>query len=408
MPRINLLKFLPVFVEGGTEGQVMNLVDRLDLSKFALRFACFTRAGRFLPFLEARSIPVTPYTIKRFYDPQALKEQWRLANDMRRDRIDIVHSYNFYGNFFAVPAARLARAPVVVASIRSMSAMYTPLQRRMHRYVCRLADCVLTNADAIRQSLIAEGYDAERITVIPNGIDVSSFRSTADGGQRFRREFAFPPDAPIVAVLARLGAIKGIEYFLEAAVGLAQRFPHARFAIVGGGTFVNDGRKTLRDYRRELETMAQRLGLDGRVVFTGARSDVADVLSQVAVSVLPSLSEGLPNAILESMAAGVPVVATRVGGIPEAVEDGTTGVLVPPRDPAALARAIGLVLADPELAGRLGEAGRQRVARHFALERVVRQTEALYVGLLERSRRAGARWPSNPRRHGRRQAAVNG
>ena len=116
----------------------MNLVDRLDLSKFAVRFACFTRVGRFLPFLEARSIPVTPYTIKRFYDPHALKEQWRLANDIRRHRIDIVHSYNFYGNFFAVPAARFARAPVVVASIRSMSAMYTPLQRRAHRYVCRL------------------------------------------------------------------------------------------------------------------------------------------------------------------------------------------------------------------------------------------------------------------------------
>src|SRR5947209_2321142 len=283
----------------------MNLVDRLDLSKFAVHFACFTRAGRFLPFLEARSIPVTPYTIKRFYEPHALKEQWRLANDIRRHRIDIVHSYNFYGNFFAVPAARFARAPVVVASIRSMSAMYTPLQRRAHRYVCRLADCILTNADAIRQSLIAEGYEAEKITVIPNGIDVASFRGTAEGGQRFRREFAFPADAPIVAVVARLGAVKGIEYFLEAAGGLVQRFPHARFAIVGGGTFVNNGRSTPRDYRRLLE--------------------------------------------------------------------------------------------DHDLARRLGQAGRRRVAQHFNLEHSVRQTEALYGRLLERGY-ATARWPSRRRR----------
>jgi len=397
VPRINLLKFLTVFAEGGTEGQVMNLVDRLDLSKFDVRFACFNRTGRFLPFLEARGIPVTPYAIKRFYDLKALRQQARLANDMRRQRIDIVHSYNFYGNVFAVPAARLARTPVVLASIRSMSDFYTPLQRRVHRHVCRLADCVLTNAEAIRQSLIAEGYDAAKIKVIRNGIDVRNLQGTADGGPRFRSSFALPANAPIVAVLARLGAIKGIEYFLEAAVIVARRFPHARFVIVGGGTFVKNGRSEPRDYRRELETMAERLGLASRVVFTGARSDVADVLSQVAVSVLPSLSEGVSNTVLESMAAGVPVVATRVGGIPEAVEDGTSGLLVPPRDPAALAHAIGCVLEDRDLARRLGQAGHERVARHFDLDSVVRQTEALYASLLERGR-APARWPARLRR----------
>ena len=393
MPPINLLKFLPVLAEGGTEGQVMNLVDRLDLSKFDVRFACFNRAGRFLPFLEARGIPVTPYAIKRFYDLRALRQQARLANDIRRHRVDIVHSYNFYGNVFAVPAGRLARMPVVVASIRSMGEMYTPLQRRVHRYVCRLADCVLTNAEAIRQSLVAEGYDAAKIRVIRNGIDVRSLRGTADGGPRFRLAFALPADAPIVAVLARLGTIKGLEYFLEAAVGVAQRFPRARFALVGGGTFIKDGRKEPRDYRRELEAMARRLGLEGRVVFTGVRNDVADVLSQVAVSVLPSLSEGIPNTALESMAAGVPVVATRVGGIPEAVEDGATGLLVAPRDPAALARAIGLVLEDRDLAWRLGQAGRERVIQHFGLDDMVRQTEALYASLLERRRATGSLAP---------------
>src|SRR5436309_14523157 len=258
----------------------MNLVDRLDLSRFAVRFACFNRSGRFLPLLDARAIPVTQYTIKRLYDLRALKEQWRLANEIRRHRVDIVHSYNFYGNVFAVPAARLARTPVVLASIRSMSDFYTPLQRRVHRHVCRLADCVLTNAEAIRQSLVAEGYDAAKIRVIRNGIDVRSLRGTADGGPRFRLAFALPADAPIVAVLARLGTIKGLEYFLEAAVGVAQRFPRARFAPVCGGTFIKDGRMDPRDYRRELEAMARRLGLEGRVVFTGVRNDVADVLSQ--------------------------------------------------------------------------------------------------------------------------------
>src|SRR5437867_4020126 len=137
--------------------------------------------------------------------------------------------------------------------------------------------------------------------------------------------------------------------------------------------------------------MAKRLGLEGRVVFTGVRSDVAGVLSQVAVSVLPSLSEGVSNTVLESMAAGVPVVATRVGGTPEAIEDGETGLLVPPRNSAALAHAIGVLLENRQLATHLGQAGQQRVARDFQLERSVRETEKLYVELLERARERGPR-----------------
>src|SRR5207249_10888365 len=135
-----------------------------------------------------------------------------------------------------------------------------------------------------------------------------------------------------------------------------------------------------------LEAMAKRLGLEGRVVFTGVRSDVADVLSQVAVSVLPSLSEGVSNTVLESMAAGVPVVATRVGGIPEAIEDGETGLLVPPRNSAALAHAIGVLLEDRQLAAHLGQAGQRRMAREFRWDRSCRATETLFFGFLDRSR----------------------
>jgi glycosyltransferase involved in cell wall biosynthesis len=385
--RINLLKFLTIFLEGGTERQVVNLVERLDPARFALRFACFKRLGNFLSSIEALGIPISEHKIKRLYDVRALKELVRLSVEIRRNRVDIVHSYNFYGNVFAIPAARLARAPVVIASIRNMREAEAPLQRRVQRHVCRLADHVLTNAEAIRQSLISEGYDETKITVIRNGIDVSRLKCTRDGGKRFRHELALSPDTPLIAVLARLDPIKGLEYFLEAAAIVATRVPRARFAVIGGGAFVRRGANTFQDYRSELEATAARLGLEGRVAFTGVRNDVPDVLSQVAVSVLPSLSEGLSNTLLESMAAGVPVVATRVGGTPEAVEDGVTGLLVPARNPEALARAIGLLLENRDLAARLGRAGRQRITRHFQLESTVRQTERLYVELLERARR---------------------
>jgi glycosyltransferase involved in cell wall biosynthesis len=389
-PRINLLEFLSVAGVGGTEIQVMNLIERLDRSRFALRFACFKRHGKFLAPVEARGIPITEYPIKRLYSIRALKELRRLSGEIRRHDVDIVHSYNFYGNVFAVPAARLARAPVVVASIRNMGEMRAPLQR-VQRHVCRLADCVLTNADAIRRWLISEGYDEAKITVIRNGIDVSRFRCTPDGGKRFRQEVALSPDTPLVAVLARLDPVKGIEYFLEAAAIVATRVPRARFAVVGESFF--------RAYRNELEAAAVRLGLAGRLVFTGGRTDVPDVLSQVAVSVLPSISEGLSNAVLESMAAGVPVVATRIGGTPEAVEDGETGLLVPPRDAAALACAICLLLEDRELATRLGGAARQRVTEQFGMERMVRETENLYLRLLEDSRN-GRRAARSTKDHG--------
>jgi glycosyltransferase involved in cell wall biosynthesis len=166
--------------------------------------------------------------------------------------------------------------------------------------------------------------------------------------------------------------MKGIQYFLDAAVILAERFPEARFLVVGDG-----------ESRRELEGHAGRLGLGRRVVFTGFRCDVPELLSEAEVCVLPSLSEGLSNALLESMAAGVPVVATRVGGNSEVVEDGLTGLLVPARNPAELAWATGRLLENKNLALSYGQAGMRRVQELFSMERSVRETEHLYERLLE-------------------------
>jgi len=224
---------------------------------------------------------------------------------------------------------------------------------------------------------VEEGYDERKITVIRNGIDPTPFGKKATAG-KLHQELGLPPGAPIVAVLSRLSPIKGLEYFLEAVRTVAAKAPEARFLIVG------QAEPQDAEYRRTLETYADRLGLGRRLVFTGLRLDVPQVLDEVAVSVLPSLSEGLSNVLLESMAAGVPVVATRVGGSPEAVEEGVTGFLVPPRDAAGLAGAISRVLEDRDLAARLGRAGRARVVERFSIQDVIRQTEQLYLTLLRR------------------------
>jgi len=379
--RIRLLQFLAVFAIGGTERHFMNLTAGLDRARFDLHVGCLKRFGEFLPEISARRIPVTDYKISRLYGPHTLRQQLRLAAYLRRNRIDIVCSYNFYANCFAVLAARLARTPVVVASIRDIGAFLTPRQRRVQRMMCRLADVVLVNADAVRQWLIGEGYDRSKLVVIRNGIDLARF----DGARTragVRQEFGMPPEAPVIAMLARVTRLKGVEYFFEAAAAVAARFPDARFLVIGD-VAANPA------YRRELEADIRRRGLEGRVVFTGFRLDVPELLAEVTVSVLPSLSEGLSNAVLESMAGAVPVVGTRVGGMPEAIEDGVTGLLVPPRDSGALAEAITRILDDPQLAARLGQAGRRRVAEHFSLTRMVRETERLFCStLLARTGRA--------------------
>jgi glycosyltransferase involved in cell wall biosynthesis len=344
--------------------------------------ACLKRSGLFLKEIEALRIPIAEYKIHKLYNLNAFRQQLRFARNITRSGINIVHAYNFYANVFAIPAARLAGVPVIVASIRNNGDLCTPMQRRVQKFICRLAECILTNSEAIRQSLIAEGYNPEKITVIRNGIDLSRFGRQPNGSS-LRREFGVPSHAPVVAMLSRFCPLKGIEYFLEAAAIVAGRFSEARFLLVGDRPIQKDG-AIVGDvaYRRELESYAARLGLGRRAFFTGFRLDVPELLSEVTVSVLPSLSEGLSNVLLESMAAGVPIVATRVGGNPEVVEDGVTGLLVPARDPSALAKSICSLLEKPEVAQRFGQSGRQRVQKHFSLERTVKDTEELYVRLM--------------------------
>lgn len=369
--RIKLLQMLTNFHIGGTERQVANLAMGIDSSRFDLHLACLRHSGELLAELEDLRVPRSEFRIGRLYSPKTVWQGIRLAHYVRRNLIQIVHSYGFYPNVFTVPVARLAGASIVVASIRNTVDLLTPMQRWLQKLVCRLADCVLVNADAIRENLIVQGYAPDKIVVIRNGITLGKFRE-ARRGAVIRQELGLPASASLVGVFSRLNRMKGVEYFLDAASVLAGRFPDVWFLVVGDGAI-----------KDELEEQARRLGLGRRIVFTGFRSDVPELLSEAAISVLPSLSEGTSNTLLESMAAGIPVVATRVGGNPEVIEDGVSGLLVPPRDSAALAAAMGRLLEDEDLAHKLGQAGIGRVAELFSIEGSVDQTEHLYQRLVE-------------------------
>lgn len=374
---VRLLKFLAYLAIGGTERQVLNIRQGLDASRFDVHLGCF---GFFDDQLaeDFTGTPIEVYKVRNLYGFGTIKECLRLASYLRRNQIDIVHAYNFYANVFAVPAARLARVPVVLASIRDTGESLTGKQRAVNKMFCRLADRVVVNAEAIKRILVADGYCAERITVIPNGILCPALGSDEDG--LFRQEFGLSADDVLIGVVSRIARGKGLEYLLEAAPDVIARIPKAKFLIIGDNSFNPE-------YREELKRQTLTLGLQDRVIFTGFRLDVPAILSSLALSVLPSLNEGLSNSLLESMAAGVPVVATTVGGNPEVVLDGETGLLVPPRNPSALAEAICRVLRTPGLRNTLGQAGRRRVLNHFSNERMIRNVERLYEELLDANRR---------------------
>lgn len=380
---IRLMKVMTTFAAGGTEGQVANIARHIDRTRFDLQFACLRKWGFHLEEIERKNIQVTEYPVRSFFSPRSFVQQLRFARHLRAQRPDVVHSYNFYSNLFAVPAARLAGVPLVVASIRDQGVYLTPAQKLAQKMACRSADLVLVNAQSIRDWLLDEGYPAEKIRIIRNGIDLSRYQASPGGGASLREELGLPQDAPLVLMLSRLNPQKGVDDFIKAAAMVSLQRPDVRFLLIGEKlTYMDGAFGPDAQYHNYLHRMCVDLGVDERIVFTGHRSDVPALLAEGAVSVLPTHSEGLSNTLLESMAAGLPVIATRVGGNPELVEHGVNGLLVPPQAPATLAQAILRILGDSALAERFSKAARAKANQHFSMEKMIGDTEALYIDQL--------------------------
>jgi len=379
---IRLLKFMTNYGCGGTEKQVLNLVSRMDRRQYDLQFACLHKAGDFVANFEKLKIPITEFTIRKLYHPETLRQQIKFARFLRAERIQIMHSYNFYSNMFAIPAARMAGVPVVLASIRDRGVYLTPAKKIMQKYICSLAERILVNADSIHDWLLEENYPAEKIRVIKNGIDMTLYEKS-DQRSGIRDQFDIPADAPLIIMLSRLDPKKGVVDFIKAAAQINKLHPDAFFVIAGenlisqAGGLAHDA-----DYHLMLAELVEAQGMNDKIIFAGHRSDVPQILAEATLSVLPSHSEGLSNSLLESMAAGVPVVATRVGGNPELVIEGVTGLLVPPQDSKLLADAIEQLLNDKALALKMGEKARQIASKEFSMTRMVQLTQEMYLSQL--------------------------
>jgi glycosyltransferase involved in cell wall biosynthesis len=357
---------------GGTEGQFAEVASGLDRARWDLRVACIRAEGPLRARLEA--VGLKPWSLgpASFKSPELALVILRLAGYLRRHAIRLVHCFDFYSNLVGVPAAWLARTPVVIASQRDMGDLRSRGQQTIHSMVLRRATHILVNSEAIATRLIREGAAGEsRLTVIRNGVDLARFAPGA------------PPsdgrEPMAVATVANLRPEKGLVQLVEAATVVARRFPRVRFVVWGDGAL-----------RHHLEELIGARGLTGIVELRGATREPEKALRECDIFVLASLSEASSNVVLEAMATGLPVVATRVGGTPGLVDDERTGLLVPPDDPGALAEAILCLLERPARASEMGALGRRRAVAEFGRDRMIACTDALYCRALGPARGAPA------------------
>ncbi len=343
-------------VESPTEGTMRYLADENGVRPLVV---------------EALGREVSPLN-----DVKTLLDMYRV---IRRNKPDIVHTHMAKAGTTARLAAWLARVPIIVHTYHGhvFHSYFSPRKTAMflaiERTLGKLTDRIVVVGDKQKDEIA--GFNVapmEKLVAIPLGLPLEPFLTADDARGELRRDIGIENDIPLVGIVARLVPIKAHEYFLQAAQRISAQRDDVHFAVVGDG-----------ERREELETMGRDLGIADRVHFLGWRRDMRQVYADLDVVVLSSLNEGSPVAVIEAMAAARPVVATSVGGVGEVVDDGTTGILVPPRDADAIASGVLRFLGDPAWSKAVGLAGRSSVVPRYAVSRLVGDIERLYVDLAQ-------------------------
>jgi glycosyltransferase involved in cell wall biosynthesis len=359
--RIRLLHLSPSLDQGGLEKLQIEFARHADRDRFDLRFVALCHGGRTVEDLKEYGVRVDVMN-----KPPGLRplEVFKLAKLFRSWRTDVLHTHNNGPLLYGASAGRLAGVPVIVHT-RHHGRDDTVKRREisMTTKATNLVDTVVcVSEDSLTQGRI-DGIDSKLLQTIWNGIDVTRF------------DYRGPTASGPAVVVARLNPEKSIDTLLRAMPIVLKEIPDYRVSIAGDGVCQQD-----------LIKLAQELGISSHVDFLGNVKDVPGLLARCSVMVLPSLTEGISLTLLEAMARGLPVVCTKVGGNPEVVVQGETGLLVPPSNPAMLAEALIRIHRDPDLARGMGLAGRERIERHFDVRRMVEDYEELYLSLLQKKR----------------------
>jgi glycosyltransferase involved in cell wall biosynthesis len=356
-PQIPVAVFMTRFEPGGTERQMIELVRRLDSARFAVHVACFHRDGAWLPRVVERAASVVEFPIDGFARPHTAGQLFSFARWCRRERIAVVQTCDLYANTFGLPGAALGGVPVRIGSRRELNPDKTAWQIRGQRAAYRFATKVVANSPAAERVLRQEGLAPGSIAVIPNGVDLEAYTDRT-GVERIRR----------IMTVANLRPEKQHETLIGSAAALVGSYPDLQFQIVGDGP-----------RKRELKDLVDARGLGRHIQFLGHRDDVPTLLASADAFVLPSRSEAFPNSVIEAMAAGLPVIASAVGGLLDLIDSRRTGVLVPPSDSDALTSALRMLIENPAGAAAMGRAARTEIRQRYSFDRMVSAFERLYA-----------------------------
>ena len=366
---IDVLLLITELNVGGAERIVEQLASGLARDRCNVQVACLYDPRAIGADIQAAGIPVIDLDMRNKVD---LRAPYRLFRLLQEGNIQVLHAHLFHANFLAATVGRLARVPVIIATRHSVEigGRYREWVNRLVRPLCDAV--VAVSRQVYEAEAHRSGVNSDKLVMIPSGVREQILDDVDQASmERLRSMWKIQPESRLIGTVGRFVEPKGYTYLLDALAKIRTQISDTKALLVGDGAL-----------RRSMEEKARELGLSDTVVFTGTRRDVPGILALLDVFVLPSLWEGLPIALLEAMAAGLPIVATAVGGTPEVVVDGVTGLLVPPRNPDALAKAVLTLLHDPGLRQKMGQAGKERVREHFSVEKMVKETEGLYQRLL--------------------------
>ncbi|MCK5146687.1 glycosyltransferase [bacterium] len=360
------------FGRGGAESKLLELLRHLDTDKYNITVACFVDQGLLRDEyfnLAHRTIIIPRDPAKRF----DLSLLLRLYKHMRKERYDVLQTMLFLPDIVGSITGFAARIPLRLAwetASHHNPEYLIPLRRRMYRFAIKFMNRIITVSRESKKSIIYWHPKAEnKLQVIHYGIDLDIWHNPAPDEKRLKKiEFGVENASAVIGVVARFYEVKGHVYLIEALNLIKQKYPRLKCLLIGeeGGTL------------ERCKSLVASYELESVVKFHDSRDDIPEVLKMFDIFVLPSISEGLPNVILEAMACGVPVVASNTGGIPELVADGESGVLFVPQDPASLAESLQILLDDSQKSSQMGVEGRRRVETLFSLRHQIDSFEKLY------------------------------
>jgi L-malate glycosyltransferase len=349
----------------GTETQLLALIRHLDRRRVLPYLALLRGGSATSRSLEPMDCPVLRLGVGALARPATIVAAGRFCSFLRRERIHVLQAYFPDSTYFGIPLGWAAGVPRRVRTRNNLGHWLTPTHRFLGRIFNGLTTHTIANCNAATEALRRQEHpDSSRVVVLPNGVDLDRFVRIAAPRRQGNT------DSPLIGAVANLRAVKGLDLFIEATARLLDVFPNLRVRVAGEG-----------EHRPVLDQLIRERGLQGKFELVGTIKDVPGFLEQLDIAILCSYAEGMPNAVLEYMAAARPIVATSVGAVTDLIEDGVHGLVVPPGDIASLTRAIGLLLKEPALASKLGEAARNRACRQFSREAMVRRFEDFYEAI---------------------------